>query len=47
VVLLQNGLVLADLAMHTLLHDYTSLEEFYIRHTKRYLDSVPAAEVAA
>ncbi len=47
VVLLQNGLVLADLAMNTLLHDYTSLEAFYIRHTKRYLDSVPAAEVAA
>jgi ABC-2 type transport system ATP-binding protein len=46
VVLLQNGQVLADVAMHTVLHDYASLEDFYIRQTKRYLDSVQAEVVA-
>jgi ABC-2 type transport system ATP-binding protein len=47
VVLLQNGQVLADAAMHTVLHEYASLEDFYIRKTKLYLDAVRTEEVAA
>jgi len=47
VVLLQNGQVLADVAMHTVLRDYASLEDFYIRKTKLYLDAVRRDEIPA